>query len=185
MMRTHGFTLIELMVTTALLGGILIVLGIIVSGSYQNTAFLTGRGAMTGNVTNALETITSYTLLGTDLPATYTNGDETYTRGPSTLIVAIPSLDAQGATLPSSSDNVIVNCISSGECTLVLYPALGSSRAQTQRVIISELTGATFMYGLTQGHKNVTVTLIGGHESHGNTITFPMTQTIYLLNQPT
>ncbi|NCO44224.1 prepilin-type N-terminal cleavage/methylation domain-containing protein, partial [Candidatus Berkelbacteria bacterium] len=64
MMRRRGFTLIELMVTTALLGGILIVLGIILSGSYQQTAFLTGRGAMTGSVTNALETITSYALLG-------------------------------------------------------------------------------------------------------------------------
>jgi len=184
MMRRRGFTLIELMVTTALLGGILIVLGIILSGSYQQTAFLTGRGAMTGSVTNALETITSYALLGADMPATYTYSSTTYTRSPSTLIMAIPSLDAQGATIPSSSDTVIFNYVSAtGECTLFIYPANGSNRSQTQRVIVNVLSNATFTYGLTQGQKQVTVTLTGKQDSHGNTITFPITQTTYLLNQ--
>ncbi|NCO44039.1 hypothetical protein GW889_00735 [Candidatus Berkelbacteria bacterium] len=45
------------------------------------------------------------------------------------------------------------------------------------------LSNATFTYGLTQGQKQVTVTLTGKQDSHGNTITFPITQTTYLLNQ--
>lgn len=185
MMRyTRGFTLIELVVTTALLGGILILLGVIVSASYQNTSFLTGRGAMTAALSNTLETITSYVVLGSDLPATYTHDSVTYTQGPSTMIIAIPSLNAQEEALPSLFDTVVIDCAQvQSECSLGVFPASASSRTQTNRTIASGLTETLFSYVQTSGQKSVTVTLTGSQETHGTTTTFPVTQTIYLLNQ--
>lgn len=184
MMKRRGFTLVELMVTTALLGGILVVLSLIISGSSQNTSFLTGRGVLTATVSNAVETITSYALLGSDLPAAYSTTSHTYSRGPSTLILSIPSVDALGAPIASSFDSVVVDCVQ-GECTLYIFPAGGSSRAQTQRTVISGLASSSFVYDLTPGRKIITVVFTGSQISHGNTVLFPMTQTTYLFNQST
>lgn len=181
--RRSGLTLIEVLVTVALVGGVIGVLTLVITSGFQGAAFFQTRGQTASGLAYSLETIASSATLASNLPATYTSGSNNYTASSSTLIITLPSIDTQGAAISGSSDTIVyVYDSNTKDITQYTYPAQASARSQDTRKIAKDLVGATFTQNLS-GSKYVTINLTGAQTESGRQINFPLSQTVYLINQ--
>jgi prepilin-type N-terminal cleavage/methylation domain-containing protein len=180
---TLGFTLIETLVVTALMGLLLVVL-------YDfflitNTFFYTANGEVSAatNARMAVTEITTLTRTSSHALASRTFSGVSYTAGPTTLILELPAVGVSGAVIVGVYDYVVFY-LTNG----VLYEKVeangSSSRLSRTRILADTVSALTFTYDNADYSliKAVTVDLTTQAVVKGQTFSTHLREQVYRRN---
>ena len=106
-----------------------------------------------------------------------------YTASPTTVIISLPSVDSQGGVVEGKFDTIIFDYISGTQTlTEYIFPDIASTRQKVARDLANNLASVNFSTNLTS-KKYVTISLTGKQMVSGRQVDFPLTQTVYIMNQ--
>src|SRR5687768_12128464 len=94
--KRRGYTLIELMVSSAIISLVVTILSLLIIDAFTNVHKILSRTDLTNQSKQVLETISRNTRLAQDLPDSVTINGTTYQASASTLILTLASINSAG-----------------------------------------------------------------------------------------
>lgn len=145
-----GFTVLELVIAVAILG--------IISGFIATIVIRSGiifekqQGTVETGLANrfTLDEIAANVRTAAQIEESFSSGSESFTTGTTTLILKIPSINADGETISGVFDRVVFY-FDAGKIIKKVYPDAQSSRKQTSQI----LTAATKTLNFTFNNVNI------------------------------
>ena len=147
-LNEKGYTLFEVLIFAALAGVIGIVLSIVMVNS--NQLFITQSNKINQGVgiNSALSDINEAIRNAAFIATGYPVASPTYTTSASTLVLAIPSIDASGNIISSTYDYYVVTKDSANPkiLRLLMFKDPSSSRSNNNKVLLTDLKVVQFTY---------------------------------------
>lgn len=146
--RSGGFTLIEIMLyggLAAIIGGVLITSMVSSSGIFFGQNAAVNQGV---TINNTITQITELIKQSSSIAANYVDGSTTYTTNASTLVLALPSIDATGSVIANTFDYAVISA--DGQKPYILrkrfFPNGLSSKTSADTVMVTSLSTILFEY---------------------------------------
>lgn len=146
--RPDGMTLVEAVVVIGAMTLMLLIVNQIFIINYQIVARQTGRLDSDGGAVLATRLISSLTRSASSVVPSATINGTSYSSGPSTLVLEIPSVDASGNLISGSSDYVAISRDPADQAHIITdtAPAAGSVRVSGKKLVTAYNTQLVFRY---------------------------------------
>lgn len=148
-MKSKGFTMVEVLIALALLAGVgVLLLSVLVQHNniyYQQNAKVTQGLSLNDSVSELNDLIKTAHHIELQYP---TSGQAIYTSNQSTIILALPGINSQGAVLEGIYDYIVItpDPLNSKYLRKIIYPTSPSVRTSGNKVLVFPLSQNMFYY---------------------------------------
>lgn len=141
----RGFTLLELMITTAIVGIVGTLLAMILVNNtglfYQQSSKVTQGVGLNDSLTEVRSNIKE----AQSVANSYVSGGTTYTSGPSELVLQLSSFDSSGNVIADTYDYVVF-AKQSDQIRFKVFPNVASSRKSAEQILSLAVDQILFEY---------------------------------------
>jgi uncharacterized membrane-anchored protein YhcB (DUF1043 family) len=183
-LKPKGESLIEVIITTALVSTIVIILTMFMMRVLDNVVYITDRSNLTQETSLTLDNINRNIRLAKSLLSDYQNGATHYTTSATTLILSLPSLDSNNNIISNQYDTIIYSQDQSDTSHLneVVVPASGSIRPERHGAVFTSLGEITFTRTITSKSIKIDTKITGQQTINNNLSRFSLESTSSLRN---
>lgn len=182
-MRKKGVSLIELLITVAMIGGVVTLLTMVMIDGFKNFDFVSLRANLLSQTSLTLEGISRDIRLANGLPSTFTYSGQTFNASSTVLILTLPSIDATGQIIPGTNDTIVYYPdVSGGALNELVVPGSGSARPSQNKAILTVLDQVNFAVTDAYQGKSIALTLSSKDIFEGRISGFSLTNTIKTRN---
>lgn len=183
-MKKKGITLIEVLVTSGLIGAISTLLIYSLIFGMQSSDYTINRSGDTGNASIAINDISKSILLSISLVDRITYQSVEYVSDSDTLILQLPAIDSQADVVVGSSDYIIYDYdVGSKTLKEKILPSESSSREFALRNLLENVKSVSFVTNNSSKGKTVLVNLDINSVSGGKISNYMLSRTVRLRNQ--
>lgn len=161
--KPKGESLIEVMITVALVSIVIFILTVFMTKVLDEVTYITGRSDLTQETSLTLDNIVRNIRLAQSLPNTYQFDNTTYTSSATTLIISLPSIDANNNVINGESDIIIYyqDPTLSTKLDQIIIPANNSVRPTHQGSVFTNLGQIKFTQSSNNQSTKVDVQITG------------------------
>lgn len=147
-MNQKGISLVEMLIALTLIslvGVLMVYLAVQNSGLFFRETAKVSQGL---SINDASTAISDLIRGSSGVVSTYVDGGTTYSSGLDTIIVSLPSVDAQGNVIENTLDYAVITRDPSQQTVLRkrVFPNALSSRKSENQVLVTELYNTSFYY---------------------------------------
>ncbi len=183
-MFKKGITLIEVLITSGLIGVISTLLVYSLMYGLQSSDYSINRSSDAGNASLAINDMSKNILLAISLVDRITYQSIEYVSDNNTIILQLPAIDSQADIIPGSSDYVIYDYdISNKLLKEKIIPSDLSSREFALRNLLEKVQGITFSTNNTSKGQMILINLTISSGSGMGSSNYSLSRSVRLRNQ--
>lgn len=140
-----GFTLVEVIIATAILGSLLAVVGGVFAVAVKNYQTETAKTNLYREINYAADAISNELKNGAVIPSSY----DVYTLSQNTLIIGLPALDENENFIYTEgvlNKDIYIYTLSQGNLIKKVIPDPSSSREPKESVVLTNVSSVNFSY---------------------------------------